>query len=43
MVAGHRLFKAEPHNMSMENVATLETFGVVMINGDVADVNVHKE
>ena len=37
MVAGHSLFKAEPHwqlynNMSMENVDALETLGVVMSN-----------
>ena len=37
MVAGHSLFKAEPHwqlynNMCMENVDVLETLGVAMSN-----------
>ena len=48
MVAGHSLFKAEPHwqlynIMSMENVDALETLGVVISrpNG-TADINVQK-
>ena len=47
MVAGHSLFKAEPHwqlsnNMSMENVDALETLGVVLSNDGTADINVQK-
>ena len=47
MVAGHSLFKAEPHwqlynNMSMENVDALETLGVVMSNDGIADINVQR-
>ena len=47
MVAGHSLFKTEPHwqlynNMNMENVDALETLGVVMSNDGTADINVRK-
>ena len=47
MVAGHSLFKAEPHwqlynNMCMENVDALETLCVVMSNDGTADINVQK-
>ena len=42
MVAGHSLFKTEPHwqlynNLSMENVDALETLGVVMSNDHTAE------
>ena len=47
MVAGHILFKAEPHwqfynNMRMQNVGALETLGIVMRNDGTADINVQE-
>ena len=47
MVAGHSLFRAEPHrqlynNISMENVDAFETLGVVMSNDGTADINLQK-
>ena len=47
MVAGHILFKAEPHwqfynNMRMQNVDALETLGIVMRNDGTADINVQE-
>ena len=47
MIAGHTLFKAEPHwqlynNMSIENVDAFETLGVVMSKDGTADIIVQK-